>query len=357
MFFDKGILDEPAMSSFRDLVLRVADTERPSGRKPESETRWQKRIKQITVHTEATMLDHTLPLLMKTGRQVSVEGPLTQEESSVDQRAYYSMWEDFEDSGLDWTVDREFNRTFLPNTYSKVGYDVEIAKALAKERGMKNPKPDRTYGLRVNDIQPPANHKGGLRDQITALLNVMPTLQHVFFLIEGKSSAGDINKAADQACRGGTVAVYTQRLLLEAMGEGNIMDEGPDRQTYVYTATIDDKCMSFWVNFAHVRQLMPSGEKIVNYHMEHVFSYHFRTVDAELYLRRVCHNILDWGVRTRRAMLEMRCSKMYEFDRLLIEQDAARVAKLRAEAEAVNANKQEQAVGNKKRKIRPGLVS
>lgn len=161
-----------------------------------------------------------------------------------------------------------------------------------------------------------------------------------------------MNKAADQACRGGTVAVYTQRQLLEATGQGNIMEEGPDRQTYVYSATIDDKGMSFWVNFALVQKVMPSGEIVVNYHMEHVFSYHFRTVDAELYLRRVCHNILDWGVRNRRPMLELRCLKMYETDGRLIEQDVARVKELDAEAA-----EQRQLGGNKRRKIGPGLVS
>lgn len=176
MFFDKGVLDEPTMANFRDLVMQVANTERPSGRKPKSEKRWQNRTRKITVHNEATMMDHILPLLIKVGRQVPVEGSFTQEESSMDQAAYHSMWEDFEDSGLDWTVDQEFSRTYLPNTCSQVGYDAEIARALAKERGIKNPKPDRTYGLRVNDIQPPADRKGGLRDQITAWLNVVPTL-------------------------------------------------------------------------------------------------------------------------------------------------------------------------------------
>ena len=33
-----------------------------------------------------------------------------------------------------------------------------------------------------------------------------------------------------------------------------------------------------------------------------------------LYLRRVCYNILDRGVPSRRAMLEARCSKMYEIE-------------------------------------------
>ncbi|KAL9018146.1 MAG: hypothetical protein Q9185_004553 [Variospora sp. 1 TL-2023] len=101
--------------------------------------------------------------------------------------------------------------------------------------------------------------------------------------------------------RNSIVAVRVQRLLLEAISE-DTMREGLDSQTYVYTATIDDSQMSFWVNFAVVKRVSPSGPKIVNYHMEHVYSYNFRSPDAELYLRRVCHNILDWGVRGRREM-------------------------------------------------------
>lgn len=91
--------------------------------------------------------------------------------------------------------------------------------------------------------------------------------------------------------------------------------------------------MSFWFDFALVQKLMPSSQNIVNYHMEHVFSFHIQTADAELSLPRAYHNILDLSVQTRRAMLEMRCSKIYEFDRLLIEQDAARVAENASEQE------------------------
>ncbi|KAI4117488.1 MAG: hypothetical protein LQ345_002286 [Seirophora villosa] len=342
------------MAGFCDLVMSVADTERPSGRKPESEKRWQNRIDKIHVHNEATMLDHVLPLLIKVARRVPVHAPPTQEEASMDEEVYHSMWEDFEDCGLDWTQDREFARDFLPNSYHEVGYEEQIAKTLAKERGMKNPKPDRAYGLAIDDISPPEHQFDLLRDETRAVLNAIPGLHHVFFLIEGVRSAGDLRKAVNQACRGGTVAVRIQRLLLEAIGQ-DTMREGPDRQTYVYTATIDDNQMSFWVNFAVVKTASQSAQKIVSYHMEHVYSYNFRSPDAELYLRRVYHNILDWGVRSRRQMLEERCSKMYKSERLAINRD---VAELRAQATAAAAAKvQEQANGNKKRKLGPGLVN
>ncbi|KAL9010127.1 MAG: hypothetical protein Q9173_004910 [Seirophora scorigena] len=358
LFIDKGLLLNPDMAGFRDLIMTVAETERPSGRKPESEKRWQNRMKKIHVHNEATMLDLILPLLVKVGRQVPVQGPATQVEAFMDEQAYASIWEDFEDSGLDWTLDREFARNFLPNTYHAVGYHDQIAKALAKERGIKNPKPDRAYGLAIDNIPPPEDEAGQLRDETRALLNAIPGLQHVFFLIEGVQSAGDLRKAMNQACRGGTVAVRTQRLLLEAIGY-DTMRQGPDHQTYVYTATIDDNIMSFWVNFAVIKKAMPSGQHIVNYHMEHVYTYSFRSPDAELYLRRVCHNILDWGVRSRRPMLEERCSNMYEVERLRIDQDAAELQAEAATAAAAAAAlaAQEQASGTKKRKLAPGSVS
>ncbi|KAL9029908.1 MAG: hypothetical protein Q9196_001911 [Gyalolechia fulgens] len=360
MFVDTHLLKKPELASFRDLVMSVAETQRPSGRKPDSEKRWQNRTEKLAVHNEATMLDYILPLIMKTGRQVPVQDPSAHQASSTHPQMN-DMWEDFEDSGLAWNVDREFRRTYLPNSYSTIGYHDKIATALAKERGMKNPKPDRTYGLAENSIPPPEDHAALLRDETKALLTAIPGLHHVFFLIEAVSSAGSLAKAINQASRGGTVAVHIQRLLLAALGQLH-MDEGPDRQTYVYTATIDSSSMTFWVNFAYVR-LMASGNKIVSYHMEHVFTYALRSKDAELYLRGVCHNILDWGVRIRRPMLEARCATIYESDRLAMEQDAAKVQQREAEAvEAAAAaaaiSKEQGPVGKgKKRKLAPGTVS
>lgn len=80
MLIHKGILNKPEMASFRELIIRVADTVRPSGRKPKSEQGWQNRIDMMHDYNEATMLGQILPLLVKVGRQVPVEGrPPTQQ--------------------------------------------------------------------------------------------------------------------------------------------------------------------------------------------------------------------------------------------------------------------------------------
>ncbi|KAL8933513.1 MAG: hypothetical protein Q9216_006330 [Gyalolechia sp. 2 TL-2023] len=375
MFMRKRLLDKPEMAGFRDLVLRVVDTERPSGRKPNSERKWQMRTENLDIQNEATMLDYILPLLIKDGRKVPVEDPFahydpfTQHESSAHQEPFThqessahsessthttssvidDVWEDFEDSGLAWNVDREFARTYLPNSYANIGYEEKIATALAKQRGVKNPKPDRTYGLKPNHLPPPKNQPALLRDETKTLLNAIPGLSHVFFLLEVVSSNGSTAKAMNQACRGGTVAVFIQRLLLASTGQ-RCMDAGPDFQTYVYTATIDDSAMSFYVNFALVRDLA-SGGKDVSFHMEHIYTYALQSKDAVLYLRRVCHNILDWGVRSRRPMLESRVVSIYNYDRLKIEQDAAK-----DHAEKELAAEQAQEGKGKKRETTPGSV-
>lgn len=337
---------------FHHLVNSIVRTERPSGRKPESERKFRNRAERLGPHNEATMLARILPLVIKEGRTVPVQGPITDQENST-RDMLDGLWEDFDDSGLDWTVDREFHRTYVPNAYENIGYGEQIATALAKERGMKNPKPDRAFGLAINDLPRPEGD-ALLRDETSAFLDAVPGLQHVFFLVEGVSSSGDLNKAKHQACRGGTVIVIVQRHLLAATNQLSL-DDGPDRKTFVYTATIDDHTMSFWVNFAVVRTLT-TGQKYVTYHMEHVYTCALLSDDAELLLRRACHNILDWGVRTRRPMLESRCAKMYEFDRLAMKAD---IERLRAQAADAAVEKEQEAQSRKvkKPKLAPGKVS
>ncbi|KAI4239053.1 MAG: hypothetical protein LQ349_000661 [Xanthoria aureola] len=346
MHINTKILEEPGREGFYATVMSVADEQRPSGVKPESAKRWPKRTANLGDYNEATMLMHILPLVIKDGRHLSVHGPTLEQASSVKQHMD-DFWEDFEDSGLDYTADQEFRRTFLPNAYAQIGYEDKIALELAKQKGIKNPKPDRAYGLAMNSIPPPKGRPGLLRNETQSLLNAIPNLQHVFFLLEAVSSAGSITKAMNQACRGGTVAIVIQRRLLEVIGQLG-KEEGPDQKTYVYTATIDDSTMAFWVNFAFLH-VPVEGKPYVTYHMERVYTYALHSPDAVLYLRRVCHNILDWGVRTRRPMLETRCQQIYEFERQAIEEDVARALEM--------AEQEKMGKGKKRKYNTPGKVS
>ncbi|KAI4140735.1 MAG: hypothetical protein LQ341_003728 [Variospora aurantia] len=367
MFIDNDLWDQPEMQTFRARVERVAEVSRPSGRKPQSEIKWQKRVKNLESYNEATMLDHILPMLRKDGRQVpDASGPLTlldapqhaaqnapqnaPQNASHDPPDFHLEWEDFEDSGLDWTQDQQFKSTYLPNAYAGVDYSDDIAKALAKGSGVKNPKPDCAFGFNIKFIQPPSHQDALLRPQTWDLLNAIPSLHYVFFLIEAVQSAGDRAKATNQVCRDGTVAVRLQRLILEAIGK-DVMKPGLDDQTYVYTATVTEGVMEFWVNFAYVH-VDESNRPYTRYYMEHIYTNAFRAPDALLYLRRVCHNILDWGTRSRLQTVQQRSNDMYNFEKTAIAEDAAK------SKQQSQAKEQSQGAGTKKkRKLEAGSVS
>ena len=359
MFIDNDLWDQPEMQPFRAQVMRVAEVSHPSGRKPESEIKWQKRVKHLEGYSAATMLDHILPMLRKDGRQVlDASGPLTlldapqnaPQNAPHDPPDFHLEWEDFEDSGLDWTQDQQFKSTYLPDAYTGVDYGDDIAKALAKGCGVKNPKPDRAFGFNINFTQPPNYQDALLRPQTWDLLNAIPDLHYVFFLIEAVQSAGDGAKATYQACRGGTVAVRLQRLILEAIGK-DFMKPGLDEETYVYTATVTPSVMEFWVNFAYVH-LDESNRTYTRYYMEHIYASAFRSPDALIYLRRVCHNILDWGTRSRLQTVQQRSNDMYNFEKTAIAQDTAK------SKEQSQAKEQSQGAGSKKkRKLEAGSVS
>lgn len=112
---------------------------------------------------------------------------------------------------------------------------------------MKNPKPDRAYGLAL-DIFP---RSAGLpmSQRTSQLLNIIPTLLAPFFIIEGRSNGGNVAGAQEQAARGGATLVSTQ---LELLANAGILDTnvtGINHDTFVYSATMDARAMEFHVHF------------------------------------------------------------------------------------------------------------
>ena len=90
----------------------------------------------------------------------------------------------FRDDGLTVNVNCQFRKSFLTASQN----DEELAKAMAKADGMINTKPDYTYGLRISHYPIPDDMT--LSAHTNSLLEVVPTLHHPFFIIEGKSDRG-----------------------------------------------------------------------------------------------------------------------------------------------------------------------
>lgn len=338
IYRDKGILRKPALADFRRIVTQVVDERRKSGVKHGSEARFERRLQWSSDDNEDTVLLKLLPCIINDNRQVRApladhdrnngEAPEGSEQQDQDANNAY-VHEDFEEVGLQFSSNRQFAQTNLPNTFDDQGFEAKIARELAKEQGMRYPKPDRIYGLDCDQVPIP---KGNLlRPETRSLITLVPNMKDAFFVIEGKASnGGNMTRAAEQACRAGTCLVFSQRQLLAWTGHEDV--EGPDERTYIYSATMDANCMMFWVHFAVVT-VLKDGSKDVNFYMEWIYSKTYRENDALLYLRGVCHNILDWGVGARKKALGERYKQIIEFDGHLMK-DAALRSKVEATAKA-----------------------
>lgn len=264
MSIDKGLLRKPEHAEFRKLVYKVCDMERPSGIKQQSVDKLYRRLQTSQAQNERTMLTKILPCIIKEARKMSSTDP--------DEKVVITD-EDFDDTGLDLCEDQEFIRAYLPNTYKDMGFDKDLAEALQKAEKVKNPKPDRIYGLTPETFPIPEGDR--IRGSTLELMEIVPTLHHCFWILEGKSSNGSSTRAMYQACGGGTTCVSAQRELLDQTGQNNNEAGGIDQRTYMYSTTLDANPMIFWVHFAIVK-LTPDGLKAVTYHMEQLRSIAYR---------------------------------------------------------------------------------
>ena len=211
-----------------------------------------------------------------------------------------SFWDD----GLAVKVDCQFRRSFLPAREK----DEKLTKAMAKVDGMTNPKPDYTYGLRIDHYAIPDDVI--LSAYIDFLLEVVPILHHSFFIIEGKSDSGSKAEAENQVCRGGATLVNAARQLLERIGARGIEATGPDQRTFIYSATLSPGLMDISVHWAEVRE---KARPI--FHMHRLDSIPLYGAGAVGRLRRITHNILDWGCVDRSPQIQEVYSQIFAYER------------------------------------------
>ena len=312
MYIKQDLLRKPEYTEFKKLVYKVADTARPSAIKEKPVEKLYRRVRTSQVQNERTVLSNILPNIITESRSISLENP--------DNHGLVMVTdEDFDETGLDWIEEQEVTRSDLPNTYKDIGFEKELAEALQKYEGVKNPKPDRIYGLT------PETHrlqKGGrIRNIVGNLMEIAPSLHHPFYLIEGKLSNGSLIAAQHQACRGGATIVRATRELL-GLTRQNVDDvEGPDERTHVYSTTVDVRVIDYWVHFALVRR-GPDQTKSVTYYMERLRSVAYYDEGNPENLRRICHNILEWGTLGRHAQLQSRCANIWAFEKNFLKEQA-----------------------------------
>ncbi|KAL9607030.1 MAG: hypothetical protein Q9167_008017 [Letrouitia subvulpina] len=237
---------------------------------------------------ERTWLNQMMPLLMK---PTFTATGVVEHDGSKPVPCTTERWDKH---GLMVANEIDFCCSTLPNVYLDLDLDQNLAMALAKDDGMKNPRPDECYGLTVKRF---AKSDDPARTVETAsLLEIVPQMHHPFLFVEAKSSKGNLRDCENQALRGGTCLVNAKRLVLSRMGETDSI--GADLRTFVFSITLGTECLRVWVHWAEVTA------EGVKFHMTLVRTKDLEDDDALSAIRGYLHNILKWGLMDRVPELE-----------------------------------------------------
>ncbi|KAL9627671.1 MAG: hypothetical protein Q9164_007531, partial [Protoblastenia rupestris] len=240
------------------------------------------------IGNERTWLRQLLPLIIKDSFQKEV---VTNEDYSATKTYTTARWETY---GLVATTESDFRRTTMPNKFNQLQLDEALVKALAKDEGMSNPRPDECYGLSTRRL--------ALADdpvwtqQTMALMQIAPLMHHPFLVVEGKSAAGNSIDSENQAAWDCACLIHSKRLLYQDMGEPDVT--GADLRTIVFSMTLGVDACKLWVHWAEVQ---PSGVRV---HMTRVKTKALDDDDVLEKIRSYTHNILHWGLVERLPDLE-----------------------------------------------------
>lgn len=245
---------------------------------------------------EDTFLVNILPYLIKTDRTVELQPQLPEESKK-------EIF-DFVRSGLATVINREYRRSFQAFRDDGSVIDKDLIKAMAKEDGATNPKPDRLYATFPFTYKWPYNVR--IPADIDEHLQIMEGVYNPFFFIEGKSYEGKEMDARNAASRGGGSLCLTLRSLYEMLGFEE--KPGADLRTFVFSATLSPVALNIWVNWAEVRE----EGKVTLFHMTKVAGWLLDAPNLGA-MRRTLHNILDWGVGARAEGLKPVYEKIVEY--------------------------------------------
>ena len=312
--------DTAAFERYPDFEKRIREILAPprlSVMKTKQVEEFKKVQRDVERLNEDTVLQNLVPLIIK--RKYTSEKDLQNEEqerynteltSAKDEAARMALKKRFvhtskmwRDDGLLVTMTAEFYRTLLPNRYAEFGFEAQLAKVMAKDQAMKNPRPDYCYGLSAKSFTIPPGVM--ISPELHAILGIAPGVIHPFLIIEGKADRGQLAEAQNQACRGGATLVNAARLFLERIGVTDV--DGADERTVVFSATMSPAIMEISIHWA---EISTDG---VRYHMNELVTRVFREDDHLVDLRRMLHNIINWGCNTRRKDLDTFHRKLHEF--------------------------------------------
>ena len=282
-----------------------------------------------TTKDEKTYFAGIIPKIFKEVRSVSVPRKRSFEGEVVHQA------QSFETDGLDHCEDCLFVKNLLP---------LRTTIAEAASQGVTTAKPDVVYGLNIP--QHPDLDEPVLKGETMAEIQVAPGIKHAFFSVDNKGSQNSIEAAENQAMRAGATMVSARRYLnRKAKGkvvplmlgnevtvadavtadtetandavmsdpfvsptdvEANITapspqanetqeDLGVDTSSFAFTCSWVPQMANLHVHWCERRS---GGGQV--YHMNLLRGYLMSDKDHLSHFRKDVHNILDYGVSTKR---------------------------------------------------------
>ena len=315
---------------FEDDAKAVLNGERGSMMRQESAEHLIRWVSRNKLRAEETIMARMIPLIIPHARKVKKNIGHTvdlvgTDTSPLGESTSYEV-KFFEDDGAVANVNRQFNGDLLPIWLEATDH-IALRKMLAKETGLTAPKPDYTYG--IYEDQYPDICSERFTPNTRAIMGVAPEMVHPFFIIEGKTTKGDLADAENQAIRGGATLVRARRLLNAKAGIGDVV--GPDQRSIAYSMTIDTNIARLWLHWCEILPKEPDGqvgginESETNpseqpqlyetYHMNSLFTMLLDDEDKLKELRHKVNNIIDWGCVKRMTDIRQVMTKIFEIEK------------------------------------------
>ncbi|KAL5350957.1 hypothetical protein ACLOAV_004530 [Pseudogymnoascus australis] len=336
--------------NFRSAIMEIVGGKRESAMKPESARRFRTALDKMKSRNETSLSTRLMPFLVKNDRVVSEE-------------QLGGKIRSFEDDFLDWNHDADFRTASVP-----IPADKAHVRDVDKAFGVKNPRPDVTFGFDSNAFS---------QDELRLFNRFDPELckgiVSPFFAIQWKGSKGTANDAKVQVRRDGaamvcarrkaqlTVAAFRRRfppprpvdtvivpapnISLERAYES--INPSPSDLTMVATAnfnpqdvergnnphhlvTVGDDVNLDTIAFSaaitpdlaliYVHWAQETGDKII-WHMALMKKF-FMDDDEVPNIRAVMHNIIDWNLDLRMAALREELKVYKRIDEMDAEETA-----------------------------------
>lgn len=307
-----GLLDENAgkqrlseRADFHAAVRSVIGEDRGSIMRPGSVKKFAQQLQKVETRNEATISARLMPFFIKEERtmpgsaQEDPFGPSENEQehdvgwelrrdeggfSDAEHEARRAVLRAFDLDHLDNNTDRDFARDSVPFPPNE--------RKSRSECGIKNPKPDITYGI---------SRDAFTEEELKTLIDFEPDISKgiisPFLVIEWKGFDGSMISAKEQTRRAGAAMVYSRR---QASARLAMPPQGDalDLATMVFSCVMNEQGVHISVHWAEeVDEKMKWFVAILEY-------FNLKRDEDVPMIRRALHNIIDWGIDVRKTIVK-----------------------------------------------------